>query len=88
MSSEPVYVTVAEAVILTKVSERTIRRWMNARLLAIYRRGDGKLALKVTELMAVEREQRQAANRPRAKLRREYVRALEEMHGKPPDVPA
>ena len=82
------YVTVAEAALLTHVSERTIRRWMNARLLAIYRRGDGKLALKVTDLTAVEREQRQARCSPRARLRREHVRALEEMYGEQSDVSA
>lgn len=82
------YVTVAEAATIAHVSERTVRRWMNARLLAIYRRSDGKLALKATEVTAVEREQRRAAMKPRARLRREHVRALEELAGKPRDESA
>lgn len=59
MTRERVYVTVAEAAERMERSERTIRRWMNARLLAVYRRtGDGKLVLDFAELTHVEREQR------------------------------
>lgn len=52
------YLTVAEAALFTGKTERTIRRWMSGRLLAIYVRGDGKTVLAVTELTRVEREQR------------------------------
>ncbi len=59
MKSPDEYVTVAEAAKRMGRSERTIRRWMNARLLAVYRRsGDGLLVLDYAELAQVEREQR------------------------------
>lgn len=59
MTREHVYVTVAEAAERMERSERTIRRWMNARLLTVYRRsGDGLLVLDFAELTHVEREQR------------------------------
>lgn len=58
MKGETTYLTVSEAALWLHRTERTIRRWMNARLLAIYRRGDGKLVLELTELTRVDREQR------------------------------
>ena len=56
--TQPTYLTVAEAALWLDRSERTIRRWMNLQLLAVYKRGDGKLVLEVTELTKVERSQR------------------------------
>lgn len=58
MTGPTEYLTVTESAAWLKCSERTIRRWMNASLLTIYRRGDGKLVLDILELARVEREQR------------------------------
>lgn len=58
MTEQPTYLTVAEAALWLDRSERTIRRWMNLQLLAVYRRGDGKLVLDLAELTKVERVQR------------------------------
>lgn len=58
MSHEKIYMTVAEAAKDTGKTERTIRRWMTAGLLTIYRRGDGRLVLDAAELGKVERYQR------------------------------
>ena len=59
VTSDSIYVTVAEAAERMERSERTIRRWMNARLLTVYRRSsDGLLVLDFAELTQVEREQR------------------------------
>lgn len=59
MTDQRLYLTVAEAAERMGRSERTIRRWMNARLLAVYRRsGDGNLVLDIAELVRVERAQR------------------------------
>lgn len=58
MSADTVYLTVAEAAKGLDRTERTIRRWMNAQLLTIYKRGDGRLVLDAAELGRVERRQR------------------------------
>jgi hypothetical protein len=68
------YLTVSESALWLHRSERTIKRWMNARLLAVYRRADGKLVLAVADLARVERAQRRAnvarnrSGRPRRSL--------------------
>jgi len=54
------YLTLDEAAAFTHRRVRTIRRWMNAELLTIYRRSDGKLVLDRFELVKVERAQRNA----------------------------
>lgn len=81
--NEPIlkqYVTVAEAAILAHRGERTIRRWMNAQLLTIYRRkSDGEILLDRLELPAVGRAQRQARSAPRGQVRREHFEALAEL---------
>lgn len=58
MTDQPTYLTVAEAALWLDRTERTIRRWMSLRLLAIYKRGDGKLVLELVELTRVDRAQR------------------------------
>ena len=58
MTEPTTYLTVAEAALWLNKGERTIRRWMTARLVTIYKRGDGMLVLDITELSRVEREQR------------------------------
>jgi excisionase family DNA binding protein len=58
VSDEPLYLTVAEAAKDLGLTERTIRRWMSARLLAVYKRSDGRLVLDAAELGKVERRQR------------------------------
>jgi len=58
MTTEKQYLTVEEAALWVKRDPRTIRRWMNARLLTIYERGDGRLLLDAAELGRVERRQR------------------------------
>lgn len=58
MTEPTTYLTVAEAALWLGKNERTIRRWMTARLLTIYKRADGMLVLNVAELGRVEREQR------------------------------
>jgi hypothetical protein len=73
------YVTPDEAAILADRNVRTIRRWMTGRLLATYRRGDGKLVVNRLELLAVERAQRTARKSPRARLRQDYVEALADL---------
>lgn len=70
MTTDTTYLTVAEAALWLDRTDRTIRRWMNARLLTIYRRGDGKLVLELTELARVDREQR-ARNPARTRKRAE-----------------
>jgi hypothetical protein len=60
VSAEETYLTVADAALWFGKSERTIRRWMGLRLLAVYRRGDGKLVLGLAELTRVEKAQRNA----------------------------
>lgn len=71
------YVTVAEAAILAHRGERTIRRWMNAQLLTIYRRETtGEILLDRLELPAVGRAQRQVKYSPRGRVRREHFEAL------------
>lgn len=80
--NEPIlkqYVTVEEAAVLAHRGERTIRRWMNAQLLTIYRRSDGKIVLDRLELPAVQRAQRQVRNQPRGRVRREHFEALVEL---------
>lgn len=58
MTTPQRYLTVEEAALWLRRSERTIRRWMNAELLAVYKRGDGRLVLELAELTRVERAQR------------------------------
>jgi hypothetical protein len=58
MSDETTYLTVADAAAWFDKNERTIRRWMSARLLSIYKRDDGKIVLDLAELNRVERDQR------------------------------
>jgi hypothetical protein len=61
--TEPIlkrYVTPEEAAILAHRNVRTIRRWMNAQLLTIYKRSDGKTVLDRLELPKVQRAQRHA----------------------------
>ena len=58
MSADTVYLTVAEAAKELDRSERTIRRWMNAQLITVYKRADGLLVLDAAELGRVERRQR------------------------------
>lgn len=81
--NEPVlkqYVTVAEAAILAHRDERTIRRWMNAQLLTIYRRkSDQQILLDRLELPAVGRAQRKARSAPRGRVRREHFDALADL---------
>lgn len=73
------YVTIAEAAILAHRDERTIRRWMNAQLVTIYRRKTtGEILLDRLELPAVGRAQRQVRCAPRGRARRERFEALAE----------
>lgn len=61
--NEPIlkqYVTPDEAAILMHCTVRTIRRWMNAQLVTIYKRSDGKAVLDRLELVKVQRAQRHA----------------------------
>lgn len=52
------YLTVTEAAQFMQCGERTIRRWMTARLVTIYKRADGRVVLDRLELPKVERDQR------------------------------
>jgi len=58
VSDAGLYLTVAEAAAEYGKTERTIRRWMTAGLLTIYKRSDGRLVLDPAELGKVERYQR------------------------------
>lgn len=61
--TEPIlkqYVTPDEAAILMHCTVRTIRRWMNAQLLTIYKRDGEKAVLDRLELPKVQRAQRHA----------------------------
>ena len=78
MSDDATYLTVAEAAFWCDKSERTIRRWMGLRLLAVYRRGDGKLVLELAELARVEKAQRNA-NPVRRARRAETFAQVESM---------
>jgi hypothetical protein len=51
------YVTPAEAAILTKRGERTIRRWMTGRLLTIYKTSSGRVVLDRLEVARVAKQQ-------------------------------
>lgn len=67
MTEQPEYLTLADAAAWTHRSERTIKRWLTARLLTTYRRRwDGALMVAFKELAVVERSMRRrnvAANR-------------------------
>lgn len=68
--NEPIlkqYVTPDEAAILMHCTVRTIRRWMNAQLVTIYKRSDGKAVLDRLELPKVKRAQTHANPVRRAK---------------------
>lgn len=72
MKSRLEYVGPEDAAIITRRNVRTIRKWMNARLLATYRdNASGGLLVKVDDLMLLDRAQRHAnaalnrAGRPR-----------------------
>jgi len=71
VNEQPTYLTVAEAALWLECSERTVRRWMTGRLLAIYERGDGKLVLELKELTRLHRAQqhRNPVQRQRSNLR-------------------
>jgi len=71
-----IYVTVAEAAQSLDRTDRTIRRWMSARLVAVYRRGDGRIVLDLAELKRLEQRQRR---RTGARVRRRD-RMLAELH--------
>jgi pyrimidine operon attenuation protein/uracil phosphoribosyltransferase len=68
------YVGPEDAAAITHRNVRTIRKWMNARLIATYQDNvSGKLLVKVDDLMLLDRAQRRAnaalnrAGRPRPK---------------------
>lgn len=56
---ERVPVTIAKAAEWTGRSERTIQRWITARLLSSWRTASGQRVVMLDEAMAVERYQRQ-----------------------------
>jgi len=56
---EGVPVTIAKAAEWTGRSERTIQRWITARLLGSWRTTDGKRVVMLDEVIRVERYQRQ-----------------------------
>lgn len=58
--------TIAEVAEMTEIGERTIRRWVTARLLATYRTESGQRVVIVQDVIALERRMR---NRPRARPR-------------------
>ena len=59
MTGLPEYLTIKDAAAWAHRGERTIKRWMTARLLATYRRqADGALMVASKELMLVERSMR------------------------------
>lgn len=61
MKSHLEYVNLEDAALLTHRNVRTVKRWMTARLLAVYRdNSSGKLLVKVDDLMLVDRAQRHA----------------------------
>lgn len=72
MSGLPEYLTIEDAAAWAHRGERTIKRWMTARLLTTYqRRWDGALMVASKELVLVERSMRRRnvaasrAGRPR-----------------------
>lgn len=86
MKSRLEYVSPEDAAALAHRNVRTIRKWMNARLIATYRdNATGGLLVKVDDLMLLDRAQRRAnaalnrAGRPRPK-RAEVAEALEAAH--------
>lgn len=79
MNTETTYLTVSEAAEWIGCTDRTIRRWMSGRLLAVYRRADGALVLELAELTRVQRDQKRKRQNPRARVRREYMQAIEDL---------
>lgn len=75
-------VTIARAAETLGIGERTIRRWITARLLASYvpKRGVKKAGTRVVVLEQVvaldQRLRQEARTAPRARLRRDYLDAL------------
>jgi hypothetical protein len=74
VKSQLEYVSPEDAAIITHRNVRTIRKWMTARFIAVYRdNASGKLLLKVDDLIPLDQAQRRLnaahnrAGRPRPK---------------------
>jgi excisionase family DNA binding protein len=62
------------------VGERTVRRWITARMLTSYKTKKGVRVVILQDVIALEARLRQdVARSSRAKLRREHVAAIAEM---------
>lgn len=73
-------VLVAEAARRVGVGERTVRRWITARMLTSYKTRKGVRVVMLQDVIVLEARLRQDALRSsRARLRREHVAAVAEL---------
>jgi excisionase family DNA binding protein len=77
-------VLVSKAAERVGVSERTVRRWITARMLTCYKTQKGVRVVILQDVIALEARLRQdVVLSSRAKLRREHVAAIAEMRREP-----
>lgn len=80
MKPEGTPVLVAKAAQRVGVGERTVRRWITARMLTSYKTQKGVRVVILQDVIALEARLRQdVLLSSRAKLRREHVAAIAEM---------
>lgn len=73
-------VLIAEAARRAGVGERTVRRWITARMLTSYKTSKGVRVVILQDVLTLEARLRQDVLRSsRAKLRREHMAAIAEM---------
>lgn len=78
MSTPRTPASIADTAKLTQIGERTIRRWITARLLSSYRTSDGVRVVIVQEVIALERTMRNRSKaRPRSVARRARLDKLD-----------
>lgn len=75
MKPEGIPVTIAQAAERIDRSERTIQRWITARLLSSWRTQDGRRVVMLADVIQVEREQR-CRTGARARRRDEMLKRL------------
>ena len=80
MKPEGTPVLISKAAERVGVGERTIRRWITARMLTSYKTQKGVRVVILQDVIALEaRVRMQAGNGPRARLRRDHFDALAEI---------
>lgn len=83
MKRDAIAVTIPTAAEHVGVSERTVRRWITARMLSSYRTKNGTRVVLIDEVIDLERRVRRAPKGGRARLRADYFEALRELSSEP-----